>query len=77
MLRPLNFQPGGHCRPIALAIVLGIVGAFGISAFGSDEVGARLLEGATEPSFESVAAVFPPFKYPREVVGVPDHPQDG
>jgi hypothetical protein len=76
MLRSAIFHTRWLHRSIALAVIMGSVGAFGFRAFSGDEVGDRLLEGSAEPSFESVASVFPPFKYPREVVGVPDHPQD-
>ena len=76
MLNSWNLPINYRLRLTALSVILGFMGVFGISAFGSDEVGERLLKGAAEPSFESVASVFPPFKYPREVVGVPDHPED-
>ncbi|MBN1490870.1 MAG: hypothetical protein JXA69_13210, partial [Phycisphaerae bacterium] len=44
-------------------------------AEGLDRLGdAEMADG--DPTFESVARHFPPMKYPREVVGVKDHPYD-
>lgn len=41
-----------------------------------DVLGDSQLAGEAEPSFESVAALLPPMKRPREVVGVKHHPHD-
>lgn len=43
---------------------------------GADLVGESVLAGGSEASFELLVPIFPPFKYPREIVGVPDHPRD-
>lgn len=39
-----------------------------------DALGEEELSRAGDPSFESVARHFPPMKYPREAVGVKEHP---
>lgn len=36
----------------------------------------RAHSGGKEPTFQSVSPHYPPFLYPREVVGVPEHPLD-
>jgi polysaccharide deacetylase 2 family uncharacterized protein YibQ len=41
-----------------------------------DPVGKIELRGAADPTFENVARYFPPMKFPREAIGVPEHPQD-
>jgi hypothetical protein len=41
-----------------------------------DLIGEQELAADTDPSFESVARHFPAMKYPREVVGIKDHPHD-
>jgi len=43
---------------------------------GPDTVAAKLLVGSADPTFDRVASFFPPFRFPREVVGVPEHPHD-
>ena len=46
------------------------------AAQGRDLVAEKELAGDADPSFESVARHFPAMKFPREVVGVKDHPHD-
>jgi len=41
-----------------------------------DPVGKIELRGAADPTFQRVAKYYPPMKYPREAIGVPEHPQD-
>lgn len=41
-----------------------------------DPVGLIELQGKADPTFESVAGHYPPMKYPKETVGVPEHPID-
>jgi hypothetical protein len=41
-----------------------------------DEAGQRILNRAEEPSFATMSAVYPAMRFPREVVGVKDHPND-
>lgn len=41
-----------------------------------DPVGKIELRGKADPTYERVAKYYPPMKYPREAVGVPEHPED-
>ena len=41
-----------------------------------DPVGKIELRGTADPTFEGVAKYYPPMKFPREAIGVPEHPQD-
>ncbi len=41
-----------------------------------DTRGEKILAGKDDPSFDSVAPVFPPMKYGRELVGIKDHRDD-
>jgi hypothetical protein len=43
---------------------------------GLDPVGKIELRGTADPTFESVAKYYPAMKFPRETVGVPEHPID-
>lgn len=45
-------------------------------AEGRDLPGEAELAAKNDPTFESLCKYFPEMKYPREVVGVKDHPQD-
>jgi len=47
-----------------------------IETEGLDPVAQVVLRGSEDPTYESVEAFYPPFKFPREVVGVPEHPLD-
>ncbi|MBN1902359.1 hypothetical protein JW926_13625, partial [Candidatus Sumerlaeota bacterium] len=42
----------------------------------SDPFGNEVLQGKGDPVFEEVAKYYPPMRYPREVVGVPEHALD-
>lgn len=41
-----------------------------------DPVTARFRKTTAEPTYEAIVGLYPPMKYPREVVGVPVHPMD-
>lgn len=41
-----------------------------------DPVGQIELRGSADPTFERVAKYYPPMKYPREAIGIPEHPKD-
>jgi len=43
---------------------------------GLDPVGKIELQGKADPIYEKVANYYPPMKYPKEAVGVPEHPID-
>jgi len=43
---------------------------------GLDPVGKIVLQGEDDPTYEEVEKFYPAFQYPREVVGVPEHPLD-
>lgn len=45
-------------------------------AEGHDPAGEEQLAAVDDPTFESVCKYFPAMKWPREVVGVKDHPHD-
>ena len=61
---------------LALVCLVGRCSADPIGEAGLDPVGKIELRGAADPTFESVAKYYPPMKYPREAIGVPEHPQD-
>ncbi|NIO30488.1 MAG: hypothetical protein GTN75_01660, partial [Gemmatimonadetes bacterium] len=42
----------------------------------SDRVGHAILSRPEDPTYASVSKFHPPMKFPREVVGVPEHPLD-
>lgn len=42
----------------------------------ADKPGQAILAKAEDPTFEAVDGLFPQMRYPREVVGVKDHPDD-
>ena len=41
-----------------------------------DRVGNLVLRGNTDPTYEQVSRHYPAMKYPKEAVGVPEHPTD-
>ncbi|MCL6520117.1 MAG: hypothetical protein K6T99_09805 [Armatimonadetes bacterium] len=47
-----------------------------LSESGLDPVGKIILRGKDDPTFEKVAKFYPKMKYPKEAVGVPEHPTD-
>ncbi|MBN1419936.1 MAG: hypothetical protein JXP34_14240 [Planctomycetes bacterium] len=49
---------------------------YAIEMVDRDPYGSAALEAKDEPSFASVARLFPPIAHPREAVGVKDHPHD-
>ncbi len=48
----------------------------GLSDPLTDWLGLEEMQGAGDPTYESVSSHYPPMKFPREVIGLKDHPQD-
>jgi len=73
-------------RPITLACVLlfllpsGLIGAQPDSSAtreaSLDRVGSLVLKGKADPTYEKVSNYYPAMLYPKEAVGVPEHPLD-
>lgn len=41
-----------------------------------DPLGSVILQSKSDPTYNQVSRFYPPMKYPREAVGVPEHPMD-
>ena len=41
-----------------------------------EPVNALLKQSDDDPTFEKIVGFYPPFRYPREIVGVPEHVQE-
>lgn len=66
---------------ICMVVFLFPAGLFGAerTAIGEsdlDPVGKIVLRGKADPTYEQVSKYYPPMLYPREAVGVPEHPID-
>ena len=59
-----------------LACVLATAVLAAIPSSDLDPVGTILLRGKADPTFEQVSKFYPAMRYPREAVGVPEHPLD-
>jgi len=68
------------------ALICVLVFLFPLGSFGAertatndsdlDPVGKIVLRGKADPTYEQVSKYYPPMLYPREAVGVPEHPID-
>jgi len=68
------------------ALICVLVFLFPLGSFGAertatndsdlDHVGKIVLRGKADPTYEQVSKYYPPMLYPREAVGVPEHPID-